>query len=142
VVGSDRAELTDAEAKTARRAGVLGTPLAVTASGDRIHIAVGAAPAGAPRAAGVYLIGIARSRTVAISRGENAGAQVTYFNVVRSITKLGDWSGSPLDLEARPDQAHADGADTYAVIVQAGGRAAPSAILAAARAPEDEAASH
>ena len=70
-----------------------------------------------------------------MQRGENAGSTLTYSNVVRAMTKIGDWNGAAVDLQADLAQAHLNGADSYAVIVQAGGRAQPSTILAAARGP-------
>ncbi|MGA2794664.1 MAG: DUF1223 domain-containing protein, partial [Roseiarcus sp.] len=94
-----------------------------------------AAGAATPQSAGVYLLALASSRTVAVQRGENAGSTLTYSNVVRAMTKIGDWNGAALDLQADLSQGHLDGADSYAVIVQAGARAQPSAILAAARGP-------
>ncbi len=109
-------------------------PLSVAERGDKINVSVGAA-APPPHPAGVYLLAYASSRTVTVQRGENAGSTLTYANVVRAMTKIGDWNGAALDLEADVSQAHVDGADSYAVILQAGGRAQPSAILAAARGP-------
>ena len=61
---------------------------------------------------------------------------MTYSNVVRGITKIGEWTGAPITLTASLDKAHLDGADSYAVIVQEGGRSAPAAILAAAKGPQ------
>jgi hypothetical protein len=134
-VGSDRRQIDEAAASTAKRAGVLSVPLSIAEQGDAVNISVGAAPAGSPHSAGVYLIALASKRTVTIERGENAGATVTYSNVVRGMTKVGEWIGSPLTLKANLAQARLDGADAYAVIVQEGDRAAPSAILAAAKGP-------
>jgi hypothetical protein len=134
-VGSDRAQIEAAEATTAKRPGVLSVPMSIAEEAGAIDISVGAAPAGAPHSASVYLIALASKRTVAIQRGENAGATLTYSNVVRGITKVGEWSGSPTVIKASLDQARLGGADSYAVIVQQGGRAAPSAILAAAKGP-------
>jgi hypothetical protein len=134
-VGSDRRQIDEAAASTAKRAGVLSVPLSIAEQGDAVSISVGAAPAGSPHNAGVYLIALASKRTVSIERGENAGATVTYSNVVRGMTKVGEWIGSPLTLKANLAQARLDGADAYAVIVQEGDRAAPSAILAAAKGP-------
>jgi hypothetical protein len=135
VVGSDRAKIEQAEADTVKQAGVLSVPLSISQKGGVIDISVGAAPVGAPRSGAVFLIALASKRTVSVQRGENAGATLTYSNVVRGITKIGEWSGSPIVLQASIDQAHLDGADEYAVIVQEGGREAPSAILAAAKGP-------
>ena len=134
-VGSDLGAIEQAERATVERGGVLSVPLSVVERDGKINISVGAAGAASPRAAGVYLLAFASSRTVIIQRGENAGSTLTYSNVVRAMTKIGDWTGAPINLEADLSQAHVDGADSYAVIVQAGGRAQPSAILAAARGP-------
>ena len=135
VVGSDLPAIERAERETNKR-GVLSVPLTVAERDGKIKVTIGAAEAGGlPRAAGVYLFAFASSRTVTIQRGENAGSTLTYANVVRGITKLGEWDGAPIDLEADLSQAHFDGADSYAVILQAGARTQPSAILAAARGP-------
>jgi hypothetical protein len=134
-VGSDLEAIEEAEAETAKRSGVLSVPLSVVEHDGKIDVSVGAAGAATPQSAGVYLLALASSRTVAVQRGENAGSTLTYSNVVRAMTKIGDWNGAALDLQADLSQGHLDGADSYAVIVQAGARAQPSAILAAARGP-------
>jgi hypothetical protein len=134
-VGSDLGAIEQAERTTAKRGGVLSVPLSVVEEGGKIKVSVGAANAGAPKAGGVYLLAFASSRTVTVQRGENAGSTLTYANVVRAMSKIGDWNGAPVNLEADLAQAHMNGADSYAVIVQAGERATPSAILAAARGP-------
>ena len=134
-VGSDLEAIEQAERETGKRGGVLSVPLSVAERDGKIDISVGAAGAGSPQSAGVYLLAFASSRTVAVQRGENAGSTLTYSNVVRAITKIGDWNGAAVDLHADLSQGRLDGADSYAVIVQAGGRAQPSAILAAARGP-------
>jgi hypothetical protein len=133
-VGSDLAAIERAERETAKTRGVLSVPLSVVERDGKIDVSVGAAGGAAPTA-GVYLLALARSRTVTVQRGENAGATLTYSNVVRAMTKIGDWDGAPVTLQADVSQAHLDGADSYAVILQAGGRAQPAAILAAARGP-------
>ncbi len=135
-VGSDLAQIEAAEARTRERPDVLSAPLAVSEQGGAVVISLGAGPAGKTYKAGVYLIALASRRTVAIQRGENAGATLTYSNVVRAVTKIGEWNGSPTVLKASLDQAHVNGADSYAVIVQEGDRSAPSAILAAAKGPQ------
>lgn len=134
-VGSDLEAIEQAERDTVKRGGVLSVPLTVVERGGKIDISVGAADSASPRAGGVYLLALASSRTVTVQRGENAGSTLTYFNVVRAMTKLGDWNGAAINLDADLSQGHLDGADSYAVIVQAGGHTQPSAILAAARGP-------
>jgi hypothetical protein len=134
-VGSDRRQIEQAEAETAKRTGVLSVPMKIAEQGDAINISVGSAALGGPRSASAYLIAFATERTVTIQRGENAGATVTYSNVVRGVTKVGDWSGAPIVLKASRDKARLNGADAYAVLLQEGGHTAPSMILAAAKGP-------
>ncbi len=134
-IGSDRAQLDAAKEESRKRTDVLSAPLSVSEPGGAIDSSIGAAPRKIYNA-GVYLIALASKRTVTIQRGENAGSTLTYSNVVRGITKVGEWTGAPIVLKASLDKAHLDGADSYAVIVQEGGRSAPSAILAAAKGPQ------
>jgi hypothetical protein len=134
-VGSDLDAIKEAELTTAKQGGVLSVPLTIAERAGKIAIAIGAANAGSPRSGAVYLLALASSRTVVVQRGENAGSTLTYANVVRAMTKIGDWNGAPVNLEADLSQARLGNADSYAVIVQAGERAQPLAILAAARGP-------
>jgi len=134
-VGSNLEAIEQAESETGKRVGVLSVPLAVVERNGKIDISIGAAKTASPQSASVYLLALASSRTVTVQRGENAGSTLTYSNVVRAMTKIGDWNGAAVDLQADLSQAHLDGADSYAVMVQEGGRAQPSTILAAARGP-------
>jgi hypothetical protein len=77
---------------------------------------------------GVYLVQLVRyqpRQDVNIERGELAGRQVSYHNVVTSWQQLGEWNGaSPMRIEAK-----APGQEAAVVIVQQEG---PSRIVAAA----------
>jgi hypothetical protein len=64
---------------------------------------------------------------VPISRGENSGKTLPHKNVVRSLTRLGDWSGAARSWSLPP----APGGLKTAILVQAG---PGGPILAAARA--------
>lgn len=56
---------------------------------------------GSGRGAGtVWLFGFDPSRTTPVRAGENAGATINEVNVVRSISRLGEWQGRPLELHA------------------------------------------
>jgi hypothetical protein len=134
-VGSNLEAIEQAESETGKRAGVLSVPMAVVERNGKIDISIGAAKTAPFQSASVYLLALASSRTVTVQRGENAGSTLTYSNVVRAMTKIGDWNGAPVDLQTDLSQARLDGADSYAVIVQAGGRTQPSTILAAAHGP-------
>ena len=74
----------------------------------------------AARNAHLRLIGLDRSETVKIGRGENGGRSVTYTNVWKGERALGCLSGRRLDLKIPSLQPDIDGANAYAVIVREG----------------------
>jgi hypothetical protein len=120
VVGVQPGEIERAAVRADRGA---GGPQ-VTLSAGRVSVS-GAAPG---RPADVWLVRYDPNIVqVPIRRGENGGRTLPHRNVVRSIVRLGDWSGASrtFDLPA----SGADGLKT-AVLVQEG-RGGP--ILAAAR---------
>lgn len=99
--------------------------LVVERQGDMIVIRADADP---PLTAPVrvQLVRYQPQETVLIERGENAGKEVTYRNIVTSWETLGDWPGTaPLELSAP-----ATGSQPAVVILQEDG---PAAILSAAR---------
>jgi hypothetical protein len=97
---------------------------AVTVGGGRVTIA-GAAPR---RPAGVWLVRYDPNIVqVPIRRGENGGLTLPHKNVVRSLTRLGDWSGAAKTYALPPPDA--SGLKS-AILVQAG---PGGPILAAAR---------
>ena len=74
----------------------------------------------------VQLVQYIPSKTVDITRGENAGKSITYHNIVKSWRSVGDWTGAaPLNL-----QTDVKGSDPLVVIIQQDG---PAYIVAAAR---------
>ena len=101
-----------------------GVQVAPSRSGTRVEIDGSAARAFA-RPAMVQVVRFDPSETVDIQRGENAGRQLTYANIVTSWDVVGEWDGrAPLDLTV-----NAGGAGPVVVIVQEPG---PGAILASA----------
>jgi len=54
-------------------------------------------PVAGPVSGTVWIAKYIRGATVAIDRGENAGRSITYSNVVTSLNRFGDWSGSAPD---------------------------------------------
>ena len=100
--------------------------LALEHRGDGgFHIHVGAGKADG--AATVWLVGYDPLHQTKVLRGENEGATSHDYQVVRSFTAVGQWSGGALDLDLPVDAAAGEAA---AVIVQAGGT---GPILAAAK---------
>jgi hypothetical protein len=84
--------------------------------------------------ADVWILPIVRSQTVPIGRGENRGRTVTYANVARGVTRIGEWQGGKARFET-PLRASVGQADGYVVLLQTldGGR--PGPIVGAAKSP-------
>jgi hypothetical protein len=83
-------------------------------SGDAVGIGSGRAPAGG---AEVWAVTFTPGpQTVAVQNGDNRGQQVRHVNVVRSLTRLGEWRGRPILLEL-PDTVGPG--ERTAVLVQA-----------------------
>ena len=100
-------------------------PVALTASraGDGVEIKAQSSRGGQMV---VFLVEYSATETVDIKRGENAGRQITYHNVVKSWSKIADWNGAaPLVTAAKVG----DGL-SGAVIVQSGNS---GRVLAAAK---------
>ncbi|QFU17992.1 DUF1223 domain-containing protein [Microvirga thermotolerans] len=90
-------------------------------------------PASARRLRGeIWVLPVLRERTVAIGRGENRGKTVTYANVVRGMTRVGEWQGGSARFQVPLASARGD-ADGYVVLVQSGDGAKPGPILGAAK---------
>jgi hypothetical protein len=95
--------------------------LAVSASavGARgLKVTVSGSPAG-DRPAGIWLVRYLREHTTRVTHGENHGKTLTGRNIVREMTRIGEWRGGEvvIDLDAAP----ADAAHGCAVIVQPDG---------------------
>jgi hypothetical protein len=129
IVGSERAAIDGALSTSIARNGAMTVPVDLTITDGKIAIAVGATDT--PRKASVWLIETIPSKTIAIGRGENRGRELTYTSVVRKMTKIGDWTGTPMhyDQMARLD------AEAYVVLLQAEGDKGPGPILGAAKSP-------
>ncbi|SEP23188.1 Protein of unknown function [Rhodopseudomonas pseudopalustris] len=69
---------------------------------------------------------------IAITRGENRGREVTYHNVVRTLLKVGDWTGAAGSWSVPLENIARDGIDAAAVYVQDGSRDRPGPMLGAA----------
>lgn len=93
VIGSNRRDVSATIDAVRRQAKAV--PASVGRSGDIVSISVGA---GAGTGADVYLLSFDSRGRVNIGGGENAGRTLGYTNVVRSMRKLGQWRGQPLNL--------------------------------------------
>lgn len=129
IAGADRVQGNRPDEVMARIAAHAGLPprvvLRVARKGGQVVIEAEADP---PLAKGavVQMVRILPEETVTITRGENAGRDVTYRNIVTDWTPLADWPGTaPFRLTAP-----AEGGAPVVVIVQEPG---PGAVLAAMR---------
>ncbi|MCS0502550.1 DUF1223 domain-containing protein [Ancylobacter mangrovi] len=110
-------------------------PVSVEArDGGRIHVVVGDGPSTAMPGE-VWLCPVASRMTVEIGRGENEGSRITYHNVVRGWTKLGDWDGRKVSFDTTVGAQPGQQADSVAILVQSGSFAEPGKIVGAALQP-------
>ncbi|MGH6896367.1 MAG: DUF1223 domain-containing protein [Geminicoccaceae bacterium] len=78
----------------------------------------------------MWLVAFDGHHDVTIERGENRGRTLRYHQVVRELTRLGDWHGRAIELDLPLAALSAAARDGAAVLVQ---RLRDGAILAAAR---------
>jgi hypothetical protein len=124
VLGSDRAAIEGAIRSTGKADGVM--------SGKQINVSVEASKAAATGRGEVWLCSVSRAVPISIGRGENRGQQITYYNVVRNLVKVGDWNGGAGNWTIPLENISRDGVDAAVVYVQDGSREKPGAMLGAA----------
>ncbi|MGR7996985.1 MULTISPECIES: DUF1223 domain-containing protein [unclassified Xanthobacter] len=134
VKGSDKPALQ--RALLERGAAPRGLPVALKLERAGENLEIEASPAAVPpEGAEFWACPVARSKTVAIGRGENGGRSVTYSNVVRGWVKIGRWDGSSSRLHIKLASLEREDADAVVILLQAGSPAAPGPILGAATFP-------
>ena len=129
-LGSDKAAIEHAIAKSRKLGAMSLPPVSVSLAGGRLDVAV---PDGADEHAGaeVWLCGVRKAVTVAIGRGENRGREITYHNVLRRWVKLGDWNGKANSWRVPLTGFQDAGIDSVAVLIQSGKAEKPKSILGA-----------
>jgi hypothetical protein len=133
VIGSDRAKIEGAIGDTKKADGVMSVPVSITLAGKQVTVSVAASTRGAAASHGeVWICSVSRAVPIAVGRGENRGQKLTYYNVVRSLLKVGDWNGSSGSWTVPLENISREGIDTAMVFVQGGSREKPGAMLGAA----------
>ena len=133
VIGSDLAGIEGAIGDTKKVDGVMSVPVSMTLTGNQINVSVAASSKGPAAMHGEIWIGsISKAIPIAIGRGENRGREVTYYNVVRNLLKVGDWNGSSGIWTVPLENISRDGVDAAVVYVQDGNRDRPGPMLGAA----------
>jgi hypothetical protein len=132
VLGSDRVAIEDAIEQSRKHPEVLRLPVSLSVADGEIKVT---APATIPGTGEVWLCSLSKAVPVVIGRGENRGLTITYHNVVRRWSKLGDWNGAAAAWTVPVGAVEGDGVDAVAVVVQAGDAQNPGSIVGAAMAP-------
>src|ERR1700733_5914724 len=133
VIGSDRAGIERAIEVTRESDGVMSVPVSMTLSGKQITVSVAASNRPPVATHGeVWICSISKAVPISIGRGENRGREVTYYNVVRNVLKVGDWNGTPGSWSVPLENISRDGVDGAVVYVQDGNRETPGPMLGAA----------
>jgi hypothetical protein len=132
VVGSDLTSIENAIGATSKE-GVMSVPVTMTQSGKQLTVSVAAASKAPVAQHGeVWICSISKAIPISIGRGENRGKELTYYNVVRNLVKVGDWNGNPGSWTVPLESVEHDGVDAAVAIVQDGGRDKPGPMLGAA----------
>ncbi len=133
VIGSDRSKIEVAIDSTRKADGVMSVPVSMTLSGKQINVSVAATNKGpAAKHGEVWICSVSKSVPISIGRGENRGRQVTYYNVVRNLLKVGDWNGAAGSWTVPLENISREGVDAAVVYVQDGTRENPGLMLGAA----------
>ena len=127
-LGSDLAAIEKMIAKSRQNTSALALPVSVSVANGKLN----ASFAGDGRAAEVWVVGVAKAITVAISRGENKGKTITYHNVARSWHKLVSTDGKTWSIPV--GEIDGEGVNRAAVLVQGGTIEKPGIVLGAAMA--------
>ena len=96
-VGSNQPVILAAIDRVRAAKAVNWVPMTIERHGDEFMVTAEAAQSGA-RNGTVWLMSVMPRVTVTVERGENAGQELTYYNVVRNITPGGMWHGDKLSL--------------------------------------------
>lgn len=114
VVGSDRAEV-DKALKTAYTRNSMYRIQVLREDDGKVVAHFPEAPIGVP--ATVWLVTYQKSAESHVKAGENAGHHLKTFNVVRSLQKVGMWTGAATEIELKLDAAaKANSPDACAII--------------------------
>jgi hypothetical protein len=133
LIGSDRAGIENAIGNTKKADGVMSVPVTMTIAGKQITVTVAASGNSPATAHGeIWICSVSKAIPISVGRGENRGRELTYYNVVRNLLKVGDWNGSSGSWTVPLENISREGVDAAVVYVQDGSRDKPGAMLGAA----------
>jgi hypothetical protein len=131
-VGSDRAQIERSIQVASEGRKALPVNVDLNEQNGMVAISIEETPETTERAAEIWVLPVIRAQTVPIGRGENRGRTITYANVVRGLTRVGEWRGGSARFEVPLETARGS-ADGYVVLLQASDGSRPSLILGAAK---------
>lgn len=100
VNGAHKAAIDGAIEQTSKKLASEFIPLWFWQERNTLNIATGTVPANHPiKEATIWLGVVQTSATVDIKRGENAGRELVYTNVVRELTPIGLWKGQAVQIQ-------------------------------------------
>ena len=106
------------EAAAVRLAGVK-VSVNLRPEGDTLVIDIGAAPENSEKRAATIWLAIAKKvETVAVTRGENRGRELSYHHPVRELTPIGVWAGEAITLRLPLKDLKTRGGDYLMVLLQ------------------------
>jgi hypothetical protein len=133
VIGSDRDGIESAIGATRKADDVMSVPVSMIQAGRQINVSVAASSKGPVAVHGeVWICSVSKAVPISIGRGENRGREITYYNVVRNLLKVGDWNGTAGSWTVPLENISREGVDAAAVYVQDGNRDKPGPMLGAA----------
>lgn len=118
-VGSREADIERAIARSRSELKKLRIPLKMWTKNGTLVIEAGPAPAGVRyKPATIWLALVKKSEAVSIKRGENSGEKITYYNVVRELTPVGQWNGQAVTIKLPKHHLESRGSDGCTVFLQ------------------------
>jgi len=134
VVGSERDKVEAAVSKAALRGGLsVGVDISSTPSSVLISIDKSETVSGA---ANIVLIYFQPERVVEIERGQNAGRQMDYRNIVTSFQTVGMWHGDAMRIEIPKNEMEKKGGRCAVLLQRVDADGRPGEILGAAKSTE------
>jgi hypothetical protein len=121
VVGSSRSDVDAALAAATGSSAAQAFKVDARQVDGGISLQVATAPASPllqPATGVVWLVRVISRVPVAVKRGENSGRALTYFNSVRDIAQVGEWTGKSTTIRLPSSAAPLGTDERYAVLIQ------------------------
>jgi hypothetical protein len=123
VVGSSKSELEAAVAASRGSTEIQLVQADANVADGAIKLQLAGESGASPPAAGtVWLLTVRGQQTISVKRGENSGRTLNYYNSVRDVAQLGEWTGKSLTLRLPPGSPALGGDERYAVLIQKAGQ--------------------